>query len=506
MKLTRLGVAAGRLFDSLTDALTDLEQRDRSVLVVLGAYLLTWTLYGVIAKGSQDLHTDMTELIVWSRDLALGYPKHPPFAAIVVRGWFALFPVTDWSYYLLAILTPTLALWIAWQQFEDYLDPTKCLVALCLLTFIPFFNFIALKFNVNTVLMPLWAATTFWFLRSYRTHSATYAALTGVSAALCMTSKYWSICLIAGVAVAALSDSRRWAYFRSAAPWITILTGIAILSPHIGWLEKHEFSPVEYAMLVHGGHSIIDAILADFRYLLDSMAYVAVPVAAVLLVSRASPKTIVDMAWPKDPDRRLVAVAFWATLLLPSLSAPAWGVEIHGLWSMSSWTLLPVMLLSPPEVQIPRPSVRWIVGSAVVLPLVILIAAPAIALVLHERGIPPELAHARMLTEQVQNAWHDATVRPLRYVGGDVADGVAAYAQSRPQLLSDFPQWHTKRVMESGMALVCFAEDSDCIAASKTIASGNPNSRQIETQLVRYYLGIPGQPQQYVIFIVPPAS
>jgi hypothetical protein len=92
VKLTRLGVAAGRLFDSLTDALTDLEQRDRSVLVVLGAYLLTWTLYGVIAKGSQDLHTDMTELIVWSRDLALGYPKHPPFAAIVVRGWFALFP------------------------------------------------------------------------------------------------------------------------------------------------------------------------------------------------------------------------------------------------------------------------------------------------------------------------------------------------------------------------------------------------------------------------------
>jgi hypothetical protein len=173
---------------------------------------------------------------------------------------------------------------------------------------------------------------------------------------------------------------------------------------------------------------------------------------------------------------------------------------------MSSWTLLPVMLLSPPGVQTPRPSVRRIVGSAVVLPLVILIAAPAIALVLHERGIPPELAHARMLTEQVQNAWHDATAKPLRYVGGDVADGVAAYAQSRPQLLSDFPEWHTKRVMESGMALVCFAEDSDCIAAFSTIASGNPNSRQIETQLVRYYLGIPGQPQRYVIFIVPPAS
>ena len=44
---------------------------------------------------------------------------------------------------------------------------------------VPFFNFHALKFNVNTVLMPLWAATTFWFLRSYQTRSALYAALAG---------------------------------------------------------------------------------------------------------------------------------------------------------------------------------------------------------------------------------------------------------------------------------------------------------------------------------------
>ena len=506
MKLTRLSVAASRLLEPLIDALTDPERRDRSVLAVLVAYLLTWTLYGVIAKSSQDLHTDMTELIVWSRNLALGYPKHPPFAAIVVRGWFALFPITDWAYYLLAILTPTLALWIAWQQFADYLDLTKCLVALCLLTFIPFFNFIALKFNVNTVLMPLWAATTFWFLRSYRTQNATYAALAGVGAALCMTSKYWSICLIAGLTIAALSDARRGAYFRSAAPWITILTGIAILSPHIGWLEKHDFSPMEYAMSVHGGHSIADAVLADLRYLVDAMAYVLVPVAAVLLVARASPKTIADMAWPADPDRRLVAVIFWATLLLPTLPALVWGVEIHGIWSMSSWTLLPVMLLSPPTVKIARPSVLWILGFAVTLPLGVLIAAPAVALALHVRGIAPELAHLRMLAEQVQNAWHDTTTRPLRYVGGDLADGVATYAKSRPQVLSDFPQWHTKRVAQSGIALACFAEDSDCIAASSSVASESPKSRQNETQLVRSYLGIAGRPQRYVIFIVPPSS
>ena len=92
---------------------------------VLGGYLLVWTLYGVVAKGNQDLHPDMTELIAWSRDLALGFPKHPPFAAIVVRGWFAILPLRDWAYYLLGISTATAALWIAWQLFRRLLKSEK---------------------------------------------------------------------------------------------------------------------------------------------------------------------------------------------------------------------------------------------------------------------------------------------------------------------------------------------------------------------------------------------
>ena len=504
MELVTPTGAAQRTLDRFVGALTDPARRDGAVLATLSGYLLIWTLYGVIAKSSQDLHPDMTELIAWSRDLALGYPKHPPFAATVVRGWFALFPATDWAFYLLAILTATLALWIALQQFADYLSPEKGVVGLALLTFIPFFNFHALKFNVNTILMPLWAITTFWFLRSYRTHNPAYAMLAGIGAAFCMASKYWSIFLLAGLVVAALTDSRRGSYFRSAAPWITMAAAVATFSPHLGWLQKHNFSPMDYAMSVHGGHSVGDAAWADLRYILDSIAYVLAPVAIFLVAVRPCPKTIIDMAWPADEDRRLVAVAFWATLLLPTLPALFWGVEIHGIWSMSSWSLLPVLLLSPQTVQIPHPVVRRIVGCAVAFPIAMLIAAPAIALVIHVRGVPSENAHIRILAERVESAWHDATTKPLRYVGGDLADGVLTYVHSRPEILPDLPDWHAKRVTEYGVALVCFADNPACIEPSSAIASRNPESRTIETQITRSFLGIPGEPRSYVVFIVPP--
>ena len=159
-------------FERMLDALTDPARRERAVLWLLAAYCAAWSLYGAIAKGSQDIHFDMGEMVAWSRDAGIGTPKHPPLAAWLVGAWFKVFPQADWSYYLFAMVLATFALWVAWRVSERYLDGEKRVAGLLLLTFIPFFNFHALKYNANTVLIPLWALATWWFLRSYETRSA----------------------------------------------------------------------------------------------------------------------------------------------------------------------------------------------------------------------------------------------------------------------------------------------------------------------------------------------
>ena len=276
---------------ALRSSLTDPARRERNVVLTLAAYTVLWTVYGTIAKSGQALHPDMTELLDWSRNLAWGY-KHPPFAAALVWLWFKVFPVAAWSYYLLAMLMPAIALWIVWRLSADYLDIEKRVFGLALLTLVPFFNFHALKFNVNTVLMPLWAAATFWFLRSYKTRDVSYAALAGCGAALCMLGKYWSVFLIAGLVVAALIDKRRGVYFRSAAPWITVLVGAAVLSPHLAWLYQHDFAPFAYAVGVHGEKPFAAAALSALGYLAGSAGYVAIPVIIVLAMARPDRATL----------------------------------------------------------------------------------------------------------------------------------------------------------------------------------------------------------------------
>jgi hypothetical protein len=167
---------------------------------------------------------------------------------------------------------------------------------------------------------------------------------------------------------------------------------------------------------------------------------------------------------------------------------------------------LPVLLLSPPAVTLRDIDTRRILAACVALPLFMLIAAPAIAIKVQRSGPAPEAAHAQLLANQVERAWHETTPQPLRYVGGagDLADGVISYAADRPRALPDLPQPRDAELAKSGMALVCFAADANCRQAADGLRARIGPSRRIESEIVRNYFGFPGKPRRYTIFIVPP--
>ena len=499
-------LAAQRAAGALREAFVAPVRRERNVALALLVYAVVWTAYGTIAKGSQGLHPDMTEVVAWSRELAWGFQKHGPVSAVLVRAWFSVFPVAEWSYYLLAMLMPAVALWIVWRLSADYLTVEKRVVGVALMTFVPFFNFHALKYNVNTVLMPMWALTTWWFLRSYERRSLVYAALAGLAAAACMLTKYWSVFLLAGLALAALTDARRMRYFGSLAPWVTVLAGLALLSPHLYWLTQHDYAPFSYAVGVHDKNPYTAGAMSVLGYLGGSLGYVAAPIIVVLLMARPNAATLADMAWPKEPERRLVAAAFWAPLLLPVAAALAFGVEITSLWSMSAFTLLPVLLLSPPVVTMRPRATETILIAAAVFPLVMLIASPFIAIADQRKGPAPASAQAALLAARIERDWRGLTPKPLRYVGGpaDLAYGVAAYAADRPLSLPDLPQPDAAQLAKDGVVFVCFAEDKSCRSDVAAQATRIGAHRILEFTLTRTFLGIKGRPQRYAVTVVPP--
>ncbi len=505
----------------LVDALADPARRERTVLAVLAVYVAIWTLYGVIAKASQDVQFDAAELVTWAQHPALGYAKHPPLAAWLVRAWFSIFPVQDWSYYLFAMIYAALGLWIAWQLFGLMLEPGKRIVALAFLTLVPYFNFHGLRFDENAVLGALWAATALCFIRSFDTRAPLWAALAGLAAAAAMLGQYWSAFLLIGLALAALTDPRRAAYFRSSAPWITVATGLLALAPHLAWLLAHDFSPLGYAVAAHGDRTLGKTLEGAVGLIAGGLGYAAVPTLLTLLPALPSGAALRDTLLPRAAERRLVAVTFWTTLLLPALICIALRFELSALWAMSALILMPPVLLSSPLLVLDRRAMVPIVGIALALPPVMLLSSPLVAVGVHLAGVVPTGAHAKLLAARIEQEWRQSNDKPLRIVGGDldIAYAAAFYLPERPDaypvLEPENTPWVTPaRVAREGAGFVCFmfydrrfsqtCRDQPVTWEVDKLAAGNPATRRIELTVARRFLGISGEPARYLIVIVPP--
>jgi 4-amino-4-deoxy-L-arabinose transferase-like glycosyltransferase len=498
--------ALSRLFDALIEP----SHRERTAAIVLAAYAAVWTLYGAIAKSSQDIHFDMGEMVAWSREVTLGTPKHPPLGAWLVRAWFSIFPLADWAYYLFAIVLATLALWCAWMISARYLDPEKRVVGLALLTLVPFFNFHALKFNANTVMIPLWAVTTWLFLRSFQTNSVLFAALAGLAAAAAMLGKYWSIFLLLGLAIAALAHPRRSVYFRSPAPYVTILVGAIAIAPHMAWLYDNHFTAFGYALASHPatGWSAVGSCVS---YVVGALAYLVVPTLIVLLLARPSVAAIRDTLWPRDPDRRLALNAFALPLLLPAIAALATHEEIVSLWAMGSMTLFPVVLLSSPLLVISRFAATTVLAIAVAVPVLVAAAAPAIAVIIHRNGLSNFASHYRLVASAMEKAWRETTDRPLRLIGSydNLLNGVVFYISDRPSTFEvvtpDRTPWTNEaRIARDGIVLVCPEVEQLCMRAVNERAAKVPMAKRVEVDISRTYLGVPDKSVRYLIVAVPP--
>jgi 4-amino-4-deoxy-L-arabinose transferase-like glycosyltransferase len=495
----------------LLDALSDPARRERAVVFVLGCYAVLWTLYGAVAKGSQDLHFDFGEMYSWSLDTTWATPKHPPLAPWLVRLWFSLFPRADWAYYLLAMVVATVALWFAWRLMERYLDGEKRVIGLALLTLVPVFGFHALKFNNNAVSLPTWIATTWLFLRAFESRRLDFAALAGLAAGAAMLSKYWSIFLLVGLGAAALLDRRRGDYFRSAAPWITIAVGSLVIAPHLVYVATHEWRTFEWTFSSHPAADLWTSMRSAFGYVIGAAGYVAAPVLIALIATRPKTDGLRDMLWPAQPDRRLLVLAFLLPLFLPALVAPFVGGKLVSLWALAGIAPVPAILLSSPQVALPREAAIRILALAAAIPLLALAASPMVAFVIHRFGTDTDSPHYRLVAQAVEKVWRETTDQPLRIVGSYenivsgtlfyYRDGPSGYDIAGPRMT---PWIDDARLRRDGLAMVCPADNVMCMNALNALADKAPGGKRAEVDISRSYLGYTTPAQHFVIAIVPP--
>jgi hypothetical protein len=506
------GASISAALDRLLSRLADPRHRERAVLVVLGCYWVLWSAYAVIAKSSQDIHFDMGEAVVWSHESPGFNPKHPPLSAWPVWLWFHIFPQTDWAYYTLAVLLAVVALYAAWRVSAYFLPDEKRVAALALLTLVPFFNFHALKYNANAVMIPLWALATWALVVAFKTLRPLPAALAGLAAGAAMLGKYWSIFLLLGLGIAVLAHPDRRKYFRSASPWITIAVGALVLAPHVILLLSPGNTTFAYAMQSHPG-TLWTALVSGGNYIVGTLGYFAFPAIVAWLAVMPSRAALADTLWPKNADRRFAVIAFAVPILLPVVAALATKEVIVSLWSIGGAALLGVVLLGSPLVTLSRMMARRILGIAIAVPLIALAASPGVAYLAHRRGLDNHAAHYRLVAQAAEKAWQDVTHRPVAIFGSydNLLYAASFYFSTPPRTFEIVtpratPWTSEANVARDGIVMVCPADDGVCMNALNARAAKGPNAVRLRATLARRWFGIRGPFEAFAIVVIPPAS
>jgi 4-amino-4-deoxy-L-arabinose transferase-like glycosyltransferase len=500
------------LVTRLVAALCDPQRRGQAAMLVALGYAVVWTLYAVIAKSSQDLNGDMAEMVIWSRQPAFGYPRHPPFLAWLVAAWFRIFPSDDWAFLLLAVGNLALGLWLAFVLAGEWLDGAKRAAVPLLLAVIPFYNFLGLKFDQNSALITLWALTMLGFVRSLDTGSLGWAAVAGLAAAAALLSKYWSAFLLLALLVAALADQHRLAYFRSGAPYLTALMTAGAFAPHFLWLVQNDFESLRWANSRYTG-ALANWLNGLVEYSFGTIGYAGVALLLFWLAAWPSRAAWRDIAVPEPGPRRRAALMFWVPIVVPIMFAAVTRTKMLSLWNTPALTLLPVILLSSPLVNVTREAVARIAASAIAVSLAALLASPVAAYMILKAGVESNLAYSRMVMADMQTRWRTITDKPLTLVGGpfSLASSAAFYGPDRPLTFIPPPPriapWTTPdRIARQGMMMVCPSDDSICGTSMAEQIAANPGAKRAQIELRRRWLMFEGPPARFDIATLPPRA
>src|SRR5258706_9172528 len=256
-----------------------------AVPLLLVGFAAVWLAFLIIAYLGGDLHPDVLETWTLGRTLEWGYSKHPPLMGWVARTWTSVFPLTNWSFQLMALTNAALAVWSVDLISRRFVRGDKRMVVLLLLLLLPIYQFRAQPFNAHAVLLAAWALASYSFLRSFETREIRWAVAAGATAALAMLGKYYSVFLIVSFVVAAICHPQRRAYFTSWAPWLSIAVMFAALAPHLNWLAVNGAPPFVYALARHTGKAFVPSLIEAFLFILGVVMILSIPTATWALIA-----------------------------------------------------------------------------------------------------------------------------------------------------------------------------------------------------------------------------
>jgi 4-amino-4-deoxy-L-arabinose transferase-like glycosyltransferase len=483
-----------------------------AIPLLLIGFVAVWLVFLMIAYLGGDLHSDVLETWTLGRSMEWGYSKHPPLTGWVARAWTSVFPLTNWSFQLMALINAAIALWAVDLISRRFARGDKRLVVLLLLMLLPVYQFHAQRFNANSVLLATWPIATYCFLRSFETREIRWAIAAGAAGAMAMLGKYYSVFLIVSFAFAAICHPQRRDYWTSWAPWVSIAAGLSALVLHLHWLLVSGAPPLAYALARHTGKALGPSLIEAALFILGLALVLALPMATWALMAKERLKQVPLDFWAMNSGLLLLFLVGVGTIVFPVITSVAFGTHMPPIWGLQGLFLFVIVMVCGASYPIERfYSVNLAVLVIGIAVAAVVVAAPVHALYRNDHPLHEGRNFYSQAAQELTRRWHEQSVAPLAAVGGDesLAFGAAFYSPDHPVYEECLVLPHSEALppdvaFRRGWAALCYDEDASCIASMERTAARAPRFVRSAFVLQSSLFGRPGATQRFTALMVPP--
>ncbi len=477
-----------------------------AITVCAIAFVAIWTLYGSITKAGLSVHGDMAEAYVWGREFKLGYNQHPPFWAWIAGVWFLVFPTTNWSFYLLAVVNSAIGLVGCWRLIGLFARDWEQRAAFTLLLLTPFYTFLCYKYNANSIFLSVWPWTLYFLITSIETGRRSQALWFGLLLGAGLMSKYYAVTLDITCLAASAAHPRARDYYRSASPYISIGVCCLLVMPHAIWLLATDAPPVAY---IEGRAGI--GLLRAIGYCAVFFASVALLHIFVLLLVFADAYVAGGIRFVRQffVSNRVLAILALAPVILTAFFGVVFELKISSNMAMGTFPLLPLLAMRAVCTLRPRHLFRRALWLVAVSTAAVLIASPAIAYFTFNIGDYPGATEPRQeLAAFVTRLWHEQAKTQLRHVVGSdpYENAIGFYSADHPAVFTPLDRREalrsTRAALErDGLLAVCVRGDAACEDDVKPFLT--PETRKFGTKLTHTFWGHSRAAVAFDIYLVP---
>lgn len=232
-----------------------------------GLHLLFWTISSELARPT--LPHDVLEGIAWGNQWQLGYHKHPFVAAWLVAIATKLGGVPGWPVYLLSQIAVVTLFISIYSLAKKIVSRSYALISVFLLEGILYYNINSINFTPDTAQTPFWGLCVLFFFNALMCGNFFSWFLVAVFASLSFLTKYQALFLFASMFFVLIFTRKGRISFKNKWFYFAIIIFFVLISPHLVWAYKNNFSGIDYMNSSWEGQkvSLFNHFYYPYRYI-----------------------------------------------------------------------------------------------------------------------------------------------------------------------------------------------------------------------------------------------